>query len=205
LERIFHSPEQGKILLEGPEETAIWKILIKKGFSGKQGVYGRVIDFCAQPLLDRGAEIGALLLDQGYWVQIEEAAIREKILARDYEPEHTHWVLAAEQEDQLLLRYPYDAVLNRYVRMAGGKWNGQEMQLPIRSAEKVEELIQLYSFRCTKEARKRLDLWQQALENATIYRQRPWKERYPTASPEDMFHQMLKKDRPVLPDLQENP
>ena len=154
--------------------------------------------------MDRCAEIGAFLLDHGYRVQVEEAAIRQKILSRDYEREHTHWVLAAPQQDQLLLRYPYDGALNRYVRMAGGKWNGREMQLSIRQAEKIEELIQLYSFRCTQDARKRLDIWRQALENATIYRQRPWKERHATPPPEDMFLQLLKRDRPIPPDLQEH-
>lgn len=201
LERALHTPREGALFLEGPLEKEQEEMLREAGFQEKEGQWRREIDECAGPILDRGAEIGARLLEAGAALEIGEERLKEKILAHDFETEHRYWVIASPQENELLLRYPYDLSLNRYVRLAGGRWNGREMCFPIRAANRLEEIIQLYPFRCTQAAQQRLDAWQRALAQATIYRQRPWKQRYPTAAPEDMFHSLLKSERPVLDDL----
>lgn len=177
--------------------------LYARGYRWSQIGYEREIDEMSAPIEDRAVELCTQLLQRGCGVCVEESRLERRILEARFEPEHLRWVYAAPQQDRLFLKYPHDPVLHGYVRRAGGRWDGAHMQISVCDADRLEELIRLYGFRATREARHRLDLWQKAVLSATIFRQRNGKTRPASAPPEDRFRMLLDQEAIIPEDLRE--
>ena len=167
----------------------------------EEGVYIRRVSEHAAPIEERAAEHAAALLDCGYAVCVQEGSLRERILNRCFTPEHRYWILPAAQADRLQLVYPRDVRLHQYVCRAGGRWTGKRMEISICHTDRVEEMMQIYGFRATREARARMDAWQEAIARTTIYHQR--QARKNAQKPQDMFQAMLERPRNVIDDLRE--
>ena len=76
------------------------------------------------------------------------------------------------------------------------------MLLPIACADCMPDIIRLYNFRMTGEAKRRLDLWEKARAEATVFRPRRGKNTAP-AAPVDRFREMLKAPPERLADLED--
>lgn len=196
-ERLVRHPEQGRIRIFC---TPPAEVLTSLGYVQREGFYARRVDECAGGIDHRAAEAGDVLLAAGYALTLEDEAMKARILSGDYEEEKRCWIRETGREDMLRLTYPHDAVLHRYICMAGGRWNGKYVEMPIVYADRLDDLIRLYGFSITDEAARRIDAWHQALRTATVYR--PRKKRQETAArPEDMFKQMMLRKTEIPPDL----
>ena len=164
----------------------------------------RKIDETGGGVCDRAAEAAVTLLQQGYPVCVEEPLLRDRILAEEYEPEHLYWVSEGSQLDKLVLQYPRDRRLHKYVRKAGGKWNGKTVEISICNAHLLDDVIRLYGFRVTEGARVRMSAWRETLEQATIYRPRKKKD-VPDETPMvDRFKEMMARKPQRIDDLYED-
>ena len=201
LEREALFPQQGTVVVRCDGEAALRPWMLSRGFLRDNEGYRRPIDEAASPILDRAAEVCAALLAAGYPVLVEEEALKTMVLCESFEREHRYWVLEAPQADKLFLRFPRDQALNRYVRMMGGHWNGSYMELSIRDWDKLEELVDPYGFRLTRGAEQRLRAWRQAMDQATIYRPRRYKDRRDEAPPADFFKALMEREIEVPQDL----
>lgn len=83
----------------------------------------------------------------------------------------------------------------------GGRWTDRQMLLPVSVSERLKDIISLYDFRLTKEAGRRLELWDKARENATIYSPRRVHNEPPKPEVKDRFHQLLLQGVEVPADL----
>lgn len=182
------------------DDKKIVECLRLLGFAHRETGFVRRLDEQSAPLEDRAAEAAVFLLEEGFSVCVQERALQRRILAHEYEPEHRYWVLAPAQEDRLQLVYPRDQQLHQYVCMAGGRWNGQYMEIAIQHASRLEELMRLYGFRATEEAQRRLEAWKAAVLQATVYRQRRVRHQ-PPLRPEDQFKALLARKGEVIEDL----
>lgn len=204
LTREIAAPDHGRIrLFSACEDERYASLIVSMGYRTKDGVCARTIDSLCAPIVDRAVDLAVALLENGYSVCVDEPLLEDRILRRDFAPEQKYWVVAAPPPDKLKLVYPRDPRLHQYVCMAGGRWNGAYVEFPICNADRLEELMRLYGFRADAEAQHRLDLWRQALDQATVYRRRGGKTRE-SVSAQDVFQALLKRNPPVLEDLLEN-
>lgn len=200
VERSMKRCDEGRILICCDPETDVLRAL---GYAARDGRYARRADECAGGVMQRAAEAGETLLNAGYTLTLSDETLRDMIAAGDFEPERRRWVRAAGRPDILRLTYPYDPTLHRYVCMAGGRWNGRCVELPISRADRLDDLIRLYGFNVTEEAEKRIATWKSALETAQIYRPRK-RPRGDLPQPEDMFRKMLAREMEVPRDLMDD-
>ncbi len=200
VERSVKRCGEGRILICCAPETDVLRAL---GYAEREGRYARRVDECAGGVMQRAAEAGETLLAAGYTLTLPDETLRDMIAAGDYAPEKRHWVGAAGRPDILRLTYPHDPTLHRYVCMAGGRWNGRYVELPISRADRLDDLIRLYGFCVTEEAEKRIAAWKHALETAQVYRprKRPQSE---LPKPEDMFRKLLSRETEVPRDLMDD-
>lgn len=167
----------------------------------QSGRFVRKVHEWSAPVLERAAEMAVQLLDRGCAVSVDGPELERAILEECFTPEHRYWVLASKQADILRLNYPRDQRLHGYVCRAGGHWNGHYMAISICHADRIEELIRLYGFRCTDEARRRLNAWHEAEERATVFRPRRGCKRPEPDTPADMFRAILVRSVEVIPEL----
>ena len=142
------------------------------------------------------------LLGNGYGVAVEEKMLEKRILSGKFKPAHGYWIKETERPDYLRLIYPYDRQLHRYLCILGARWEKKQMLLPIACADCMPDIIRLYNFRMTGEAKRRLDLWEKARAEATVFRPRRGKNTAP-AAPVDRFREMLKAPPERLADLED--
>lgn len=204
LSRETANPDRGWLEISGPrEEKNFQELMRSQGLWLRDGNYVRRVGETAAPLMDRAVETAVLLLEAEYSLSVEEPLLEGRILRRQYAPERRHWVLAPPQRDKLRLSYPRDQRLHQYVCKAGAVWNGRYMEISIRYADRVEELMRLYGFHATAAAKRRLETWNKAVEQATVYRERKRKNEPPGAAPSDMFKKLLDQKIDVIEDLRE--
>lgn len=200
VEREAGAPAQGEISIEAdnlPGEL-VRSLALRRGDCG---AYARSVGEAQGDILERAVETGAALLEAGYTVTVCERALRDRIAQGSFEPMHEYWITEAERPDALYISYPWDARLHGYVRDAGGRWNGQRMEIAVSRADALEELALRYGFRFTKEARRRLDAWREAVRRATIYRK---SRKKPDASAlRDEFIDLLSRPIRVPEDLKD--
>lgn len=203
LARELENPEEGGLIVEyaqADEAFAQW--MRQRRFKPmEEGVFGRRVRENAAPLLDRGAESAALLLEEGYAVCVTERALHDRIVTHTFEPEHFFWILTSNQPDRLRLIYPREEHIHRYICKAGGKWTGKYMEIPIGYADRLEELTRLYGFRFTRGARQRIEAWQEAVRRTTLYH--PRTNRAERVRTEDMFTRLLNARIQVPDDLKD--
>ncbi len=184
-----------------PKETedvqAIQAVLKTCGFRKKMGRFERKIGEMQSPILDRAVETACTLLDAGFRVSVWEPEIERRVLSCDYMPEHRYWIGETQRDSTLTLVYPRDATLHHYVLMAGGIWTGRRVEIDICRVNRIEELAQRYPFRATREARRRMDAWHEAMRGATIYRCQHGTQRH--VNPRDGFQRLLEREI-VLPE-----
>lgn len=204
LNRMVKEPQTGLLqLIYDAEDPAFQELLSLLYIKTQPDGFFRRVDRYAGPLDDRAAEAGVLLLERGFSVCVAEPVLADMILNKQFSEEKLYWVLAGKQSDVLYLRFPRDQKLYHYVYQAGGRWNGKRIEMAICHAEKLEELIRLYDFQVSPQARARLDLWHQALLQSTIFRQRQGKHRKAPGTA-DAFQQLLQKSIAVVTDLQDD-
>ena len=200
VERSVRRCSEGRILICCAPVTDVLQPL---GYAARDGRYARRVDECAGGIMQRAAEAGERLLAEGYTLTLPDETLRDMIASGDFEPERRYWVRAADRADRLRLTYPHDPTLHRYVCMAGGRWNGRYVEMPISRADRLDDLIRLYGFSVSEEAERRIAAWKRALETAQVYRprKRPQSE---LPRPEDMFRRMLARETEVPRDLMDD-
>lgn len=201
IERDAKNPDQGLIHLRCVQNDLTEEQAKQLRCRYISGGYVRKVDECAAPIMDRAVQMGVKLLNQGFGVCVQEQALYERILCSEYEPEHLHWVRAAEAVDWLRLTYPYDVELHGYLLQMGGRWTGKQMLLSVTASDRLRDIVRLYNFRMTAEAQRRLALWEEACRNATIYKPRRLRNEPPQIGAGDLFRQMLEQTADVPADL----
>lgn len=195
----------GKVLLEYAQADDAFRDLARSmRFACREDRCARRIDETGGGVCDRAVEAAVSLLQHGYRICVEEAALRERILEEEFVPEHPYWVTEGSALDKLELRYPRDRQLHEYVYKAGGRWNGKTVEISICSAHLLDDVIRLYGFRMTKGAILRMEAWRETLEQATIYRSRKRKDDRNEIQPVDRFKEMMDRKQQRIDDLYEN-
>ena len=165
--------------------------------------YIRRVGEAGAPVADRLAQLGSSLLQAGFSLVVWDREVREMIRQNTFQPEYPLWIKAGESERTLEFLYPNnDTLLHRRIRSLGARWNGRLMEIDVWHWETVEEFAQVYRFRVTKEARKKVEEWRKAHNEAEAVAPaegEPWRP-----IRQDPLEMMMRLGRPVPEDLYDN-
>ena len=116
---------------------------------------------------DRMAELGNILLDNGFCISVEDEYIREKIINADYEKEHTRWIYKwLKEEGKLSIEHERnDSLYQETRRIPTAKYvNG--VKVDVSRYKEIEDFAYQYNFKFTKAAREEIEKYKTKLENA---------------------------------------
>lgn len=150
---------------------------------------------------DRIAELGSRLLNAGFAVAIKDEEVRRKAIEADYEPAHRRWIYTSKSSDHLCLKWPYDDGLYGSLRhIRGSEWcrDAQCMRAPLSSLDQIRDAANVYDFKFTASALKRIAEWEQT--HVDIFA-------VPAPSKEvekvNKLEEILNSDRGVIDDLKD--
>ena len=201
IKRNPQNPQQGLLYAYGAADENMDRVMRRSRCKRIPGGYVRKVDECAAPIEDRAVQICLSLLENGCSAGLAEKKLYDRILNEDYEPEHRYWIRAAAVPEWLQLVYPYDVQLHRYLLQMGGRWTGREMLVHVAAADRMQDIVRLYDFRMTAAAERLIRLWNQALDQATVYRPRRNKAEPPQPSAMDRFRELMKQEVEIPEDL----
>ncbi len=160
------SPETGRVEVRpvygSPPDKALWGM----DFASDNGVYVLNVADSNAPLLDRAVEAGAALIDFNIGVCVYKKILYEKIFMRDFKKINRYRVFAPEDDREIAFSYPWNPALHKRLFLAGAKWNGKYMAMPLVKSENAQDVIVLYGFYVEPNAKKRMEMWSRAEKTA---------------------------------------
>ena len=122
---------------------------------------------------DHAAELGNLLLNEGFAVEFPNAEIRDKAVNADYEPEVFRYICVRDNDpERVRIRWGnrynfYGTTLYEKARDISGARVDKtfsEIAVPVKSYRELEEFAKLYHFIYSPAARKALDDYKATVE-----------------------------------------
>jgi len=170
------------IEVEFPERRDDFRELVKKlkmEWSGK--FWRRKLNSRNGTPADRAAEAGHRLLAAGFPVRIFDAAIREKAICGEYEPECTRWVLARTSGDYtgwfaIIWERP-DDFYKAAKAIPGSRYSKPSVVVPPEQFEEVLDFAKMYGFRLSAKAQEVIETARRAKEEALIVKPTPPEEK----------------------------
>lgn len=143
------------------------------GYRWQNGAWEKKISEITGTGIDRAAELGNKLLNAGFPICILDAEARQKAIDGTFEPEHTRWIHLITNGDykgRLGIRWQgMDTRLyNVARRLPGSKYISPYVVVKIDFYKEIEEFAELYEFRFTAAAKKAIEQYKNAVENATV-------------------------------------
>jgi len=128
--------------------------------------------FTGSPL-DRATEISILLLKAGFMISISDNTLKEKILKKEYEPEHKRWIAkraGGKYNDWFVLSWEYgnDKIYKASRAVAGSRWNKPYVVIPPYQFEAILDLVDHYNFRLSDGAKELIEQARKTKEEALI-------------------------------------
>ena len=123
--------------------------------------------------LDRATEISILLLKAGFIISISDYALKEKILKKEYEPEHKRWIakrVGGKYQDWFVISWEYgnDKIYKASRAVAGSRWNKPYVVIPPYQFEAILDLVDQYNFRLSDGAKELIEQARKTKEEALI-------------------------------------
>jgi hypothetical protein len=158
------------------ETNEDFKQLIKdRGFSwGGFGVgWERKCTSLTGSPLDRATEISILLLKAGFIISIVDDTLKDKILRKEFEPEHKRWIakrITCNYIGWFAIEWEYgnERIYKASRAIAGSKWSNPAVVIPPYQYEAILDLVDKYGFKLTKGAREIINDAKKAKEESLI-------------------------------------
>ncbi len=129
-------------------------------------------NFTGSPL-DRATEICILLLKAGFIISIEDDSLKEKILKKEFIPEHKRWIakrIEGKYKDWFLVSYEYgnDRLYQAARAIAGSRWSKPDVIIPSYQFEAILDLVDQYDFKLSKGAKELIESAKETREESLI-------------------------------------
>lgn len=118
---------------------------------------------------DRIAEIGSVLLQEGYTVKFPTVATKEAAVNGTYEPEQKRWIYISNGKFALMYE-PNDTLYRELKRTNGSKYDTEikKMTFPLDCWKTILDVAELHNFRIRDDAQQEIDRQRQADESISI-------------------------------------
>lgn len=176
---------------------------IVKGLNYKwEGVWCKKITEYTGAVADRAAELGNILLANGFTVQFPDSESKERAISADFEPENDRWVKYNSELKKLAIiwRRKSDTLYENAKKLPGAKWNGGSMKVSIEFYKEVEDFAETMGFSISEKAREEIENYKRTesgFEKASVAAQNVEKE----LSDEERIAKSLKSDGTIIEDL----
>lgn len=134
------------------------QILRNHGFVWKDHVWSFSITLFEGNVADRAAEIGSVLLNNGFAVTIYDDSVRENAVSANYAPRQRRWIAYNVKCRMLSIHFERGAedVYAAARRICGSKWSAPDVLVPVNQADSVCDFAELYGFEFTPGAEREI-------------------------------------------------
>jgi len=151
------------------------EIVKDNGFSWSwdSGCWARkCTSFTGSPL-DRATELCIQLLKANFIISIVDDSLKEKILKKEFEPEHKRWIKAIVDGKykgwfSLSWEYGNEKIYKASRAVAGSRWSKPSVIIPPYQYEAVLDLVDQFNFKLSNGAREIIELAKKSKEEALI-------------------------------------
>lgn len=149
---------------------------------------------------DRAAEMGNILLNQGFAIRIFDDEILKNAVAGNYEPEHERWIMAPKKYPEFLTvtwNGKDDRLYNLSRRIKGFRYMEGYVRIPLSSLGELEDFAELEGFQFTERAKERISEYRN--ENA----QKVLPAEHKETEREDKLKKILESSGSIIDDLKD--
>ena len=194
-------PSEDKIEVFYEKNETFREIVKGLKYKWDSGCWNRKINESTGSYIDRAAELGNVLLNEGFMVSILDVEIREKAINGDFEHECDRWIFKSADDK---LKISWDRRNNDLYSVARkiptAKWSSGVIVVNISKYRELEEFAEMYGFSFSKLANKMIEKYKYELEN--IEKVKPVKVSDPISK--NGLEDILNSSREVLDDLMED-
>lgn len=163
------------------------------------GVWERTLGWNMGSYIDRAAELGNVLLNEGFSVCIFNEEIRRKAIEGDYVTECRKWILFKNSKLNIWIIDKNDFLYKKARKLSGSSWDSPNVTVPIQNYEEVLDFAELYGFKITETVEKAIKEYKEKTESIT--RVEPVK--VVNVEPVDKLKELLESGDDVLDDLKD--
>lgn len=182
------------------EKNEDFRLILKElKYSWRNGRWEREISESTGSYLDRAAELGNKLLNEGFSISIQDKDIREKAVNGDFEYECDRWIYGRANTSKFAIRWQgYDRNLyNDAKGLPGARWENGAMLVDISHFAEVEEFAELFEFKFSQKAVALIDKYKEELTKVDTVDV----EEVEKYTPKDGLSEILESSREIIPDL----
>ena len=117
---------------------------------------------------DRAAEIGHVLLMNGFCISIHNESIKEKAIHGKYEKEQTRWIDSKSDSSLLTIRWNgwNDDLYTKAKKIKGSTWESPSIVADVSHWRTIEEFAFENGFWFTKAAQEKIELYKKQMSEA---------------------------------------
>ena len=153
------------------EKNETFRNIVKKlRYSFKNGVWERDINELTGSYIDRTAELGNTLLNNGFSISITDEEIRQKAINGEYEQECNRWILHHRKENKLAIKW-YERNNDLYKSakiLPGARWKDGYMLVNVSNYKEVKDFAELFGFKFTDLAIEFIENYKEELKNVDV-------------------------------------
>lgn len=139
-------------------------IKIVKGLNYKwEGVWCKKITEYTGSAENRAAELGNVLLTNGFAVQFPNYESKEKAISADFEFENDRWIKYNTELEKLAIVWKdrSDTLYENAKKLPGAKWSSGSMKVSVEFYKEVEDFAETMGFSISQMARKKIEEYNQ--------------------------------------------
>lgn len=177
-------------------------IKIVKGLNYKwEGVWCKKITEYTGAAESRAAELGNILLSNGFKVQFPDSESKEMAISADFEPENDRWIKYNTELEKLAIIWKSrsNTLYENAKKLPGAKWSNGSMKVNVEFYKEVEDFAEIMGFSISKKAREKIEEYKKKesrFETANVSIKS--KE---VLSDEERIEKSLKSDGTIIKDL----
>lgn len=192
---------ENKINLKYEKNETFISVVKDLGYRWNNGYWTRTLKETTGNYIDRAAEIGNKLLNEGFSISIQDEDIRNKAINGYFEKECTRWIYRRLGETKLAITWKgmNDTLYKVSKKLPGARWQQSSMLVDVAHYSLVEEFAEMYGFQFTKLAVELIERYKEDIKKVRRVNPIKVKEKAYKNGLEDI----LNSSREVITDLME--
>lgn len=176
------------------------RIVKKLGYKW-EGVWCKKITEYTGTVENRAAELGNILLANGFTVQFPNAESKGKAISSEFKPENDRWILYNTESGKLSIFWDgrNNTLYENAKKLPGAKWSSDSMKVKVEFYKEVEDFAETMGFSISKKAKSKIEEYKKkesGFESASVSEKA--KE---NISDKERIEKSLKSDGTIIKDL----
>ena len=128
-----------------------------------EGVWRKNISEYTGTFENRAAELGNILLANGFTVRFPNTESKEKAILANFKPENDRWVKYNSEVQKLAIVWKTrsDTLYANAKKLPGARWNSGSIKVSVEFYKEVEDFAETMGFSISKMAREKIEEYKQ--------------------------------------------